>query len=124
MGVSPKKTRSDITPKSQPSKTAQRNEEYNRYKKYIRSKEFKKVKQVVEERDGHRCVTCGRTRNDGVTLSCHHRQYSHLYGGVEGGEPDDCVTLCSICHKAIHSAKKNYQHFSMKNPRNITSDKI
>lgn len=119
MGVSPKKTRSDITKKSQPSKAAQRNEEYNKYKKYIRSKEFKVVKKAVEERDGGQCVTCGRTRNDGVTLSCHHRVYAHLYGGVEGGEVGDCVTLCSICHRAIHAAKKNYQHFSMKNPRNL-----
>lgn len=121
MGVSPKKTRSDITPKSQPSKTAQRNEEYNRYKKYIRSKEFKAVKKIVEERDGGQCQTCGRTRQDGVTLSCHHRVYRHLYEGGEA-EAGDCITLCSICHRAIHSAKKNYQHFSMKNPRNITSE--
>lgn len=117
MGVSPKKTRSDITPKSQPSKAKERNEEYLKYQRYIRSKAFKEVKKYCEERDGGMCQVCGRTRQNGVTLTCHHRQYRHLYEGIPT-EAEDCITLCSICHRAIHSAKKNYEWFSMKNPRN------
>lgn len=124
MGVSPKKTRSDLTKKAQGEKKRQRDEEYLNYRRYIRSKQFKEVKKIVEERDGHKCMTCGRTRADGITLSCHHRCYAHLYEGGES-EAEDCITVCSICHRAIHSAKKNYQHFSMKNPRNRnTSDRM
>ena len=122
MGVAPKKTRSDITPKSQP-KSKQRNEEYLRYQRYIRSKQFKEVKKIVEERDGGECQVCGRTRQNGISLSCHHRVYRHLYEGGEA-EAGDCITLCSICHRAIHSARKNYQWFSMKNPRNQKTDPI
>ena len=123
MGAKPKKVRSDITEKSQPSKAKQRNEEYLKYQRYIRSKAFKEVKRIAEERDGHKCVVCGRTRQNGINLTCHHSQYRHLY---EGGETEaaDCVTLCSICHRAIHAAKKNYEWFSMKNPRNQTENNV
>ena len=114
MGAKPNKIRSDV--KTKP-KSVERDEAYKKYKSYIRSKAFKEVKKAVEERDGGECQVCGRTRQNGVTLSCHHRTYRHLYEGIPN-EVDDCITLCSICHKAIHSAKKNYLWFSMKNPRN------
>lgn len=119
MGVSPKKTRSDITPKSQPSKAKQKNEEYLKYKNYIRSKAFKEVKRAVEERDGHKCMTCGRTRADGAKLTCHHRTYEHLFEGGEL-EVNDCITLCQYCHKGIHSIRSNYQRFKNKNNEKTT----
>lgn len=100
-----------------PKKKEQRNQEYLKYKQYIRSKDFRKVKKFCEERDGGKCMVCGRTRKDGVNLTCHHRQYKHLYEGGSA-EADDCITLCSICSKAIHSCKKNYSWFSMNNNRN------
>lgn len=117
MGAKPQKTRSDITDKSQPTKAKERNEEYLKYRSYLKSKQFKEVKHIVEERDGHRCVVCRRTRQNGVSLTCHHTEYRHLYAGGET-EAADCVTLCTICHSAIHSAKKNYEWFSRNNPRN------
>ena len=108
MGAKPKKTRSDTVDKP---KAKQRNEEYLAYQRYIRSKAFKdNVKKVVEERDGHKCMTCGRTRADGVQLCCHHRTYEHLFANDET-EVGDCVTLCKICHKGIHSMRSNYQRF-------------
>ena len=114
MGAKPNKIRSDT--KTKP-KSVERDEAYKKYRNYIRSKAFKEVKRIVEERDGGECQVCGRTRQNGVTISCHHRQYRHLYAGGEV-EAADCITLCSICHKAIHSARKNYEWFSMNNERN------
>ena len=114
MGAKPQKIRSDV--KTKP-KSVERDEAYKKYRNYIRSKAFKEVKRICEERDGGMCQVCGRTRQNGVNLNCHHRQYLHLYCGGEE-EAKDCITVCSICHKAIHSAKKNYEWFSMKNPRN------
>ena len=113
MGRKPNTERSDITPKSQPSKAKQRNEEYLKYQRYVRSKAFKEVKRAVEERDGHKCMTCDRKRSDGVQLCCHHRTYEHLFEGGEN-EISDCITLCRICHKMIHSARSNYQRFRKK----------
>lgn len=113
--------RSDLSPKAQHSKNAERNKEYLKYKKYLKSKDFKAVKRMCEERDGGKCMVCGRMREDGINLTCHHRTYKHLY---EGGEVEagDCITLCSICHKAIHQIKKNYLWFSMNNNRNKPND--
>ena len=108
MGAKPKKTRSDTVNKP---KAKQRNEEYLAYQKYIRSKAFKdNVKKVVEERDGHKCMTCGRTRSEGAELCCHHRTYEHLFANDET-EVGDCITLCKICHKGVHSMRSNYQRF-------------
>lgn len=111
MGAKPNKTRSDTKEKS---KARQRNEEYLRYRSYIRSKAFKvNVKQVVEERDGHKCMTCGRTRSEGAHLTCHHRTYEHLFANDES-EVADCITLCQYCHKGVHSIRSNYQRFKKK----------
>ena len=117
MGVSPRKTRSDITPKSQPSKAKQKNEEYLKYRAYIRSKQFKEVKKIVEERCGGRCQFCDRSRADGVTLSVHHKTYKHLFQGGEI-EANDCILICSREHKLLHSMKCNYKWFSRNNERN------
>ena len=117
MGAKPKKERSDITPKSQPSKAKQRNEEYLKYQRYIRSKQFKEVKKIVEERDGGRCQFCDRSRADGVTLSVHHKTYKHLFQGGEL-EANDCILICSREHKLLHSMKCNYNWFSRNHIRN------
>lgn len=98
-------------------KAKERSKRYQAYQKYIRSKKFKIVKKAVEERDGYACAVCGRTRTDGVNLTCHHKTYAHLFSGGQE-EINDCVTLCTICHRAVHSAKKNYLWFAMENPRN------
>ena len=117
MGKKPNAERSDITPKSQPSKAKERNEEYLRYRAYIRSKKFGEVKKLVNERCGGRCVFCQRSREDGVTLATHHTTYKHLY---EGGEKEaaDCILICTREHKLLHSMKCNYKWFSKDHPRN------
>ena len=118
MGAKPNKTRSDTVDKP---KAKQRNEEYLAYQRYIRSKQFKEVKQLVWERDNGTCQFCGRKQSDGVTLSVHHRNYSHLFkGGQE--EANDCILICTREHKLLHSMKCNYSWFSRKNPRNQKID--
>lgn len=120
MGGKPNKERSDLTPKAQPNKTKQRNEEYNKYRNYLRSKQFKEVKKIVWERDNGECQFCARKQSDGVTLSVHHKCYRNLYKGGEE-EAADCILICSREHKALHSMKCNYQWFSRENPRNKTT---
>lgn len=106
-------TRSDTSSKP---KAKQRDERYLKYQKYIRSKKFKLVKKAVFERDGYKCMVCGRTKDE-ANLTCHHRVYSHLFQGGEL-EANDCLTLCQYCHKGIHSIRSNFKWFSMDNPRN------
>lgn len=110
-------TRGDLSEKAQKPKSKQRSERYKKYKAYIRSKKFKEVREIVLERDGHRCQFCNRGIEDGAVLSVHHRSYEHLF---EGGEVEaaDCITICSSDHLALHKVKRNYSWFSMDNPRN------
>lgn len=91
-----------------------RSKEYLEYQKYIRSKDFDEVKEIVKERDKF-CQCCGRTLEEienskSLHFNVHHRSYKNLFkGGQE--EASDCILLCSVCHKAIHSAKSNLRRF-------------
>lgn len=83
------------------------------HKKYIKSKQFKYVKEYVFERDGNACVVCGRKEN----LVCHHKHYKYL-GKANSDEIASCVTLCQSDHLAIHSRNPNKYWYSYKHPRN------
>lgn len=97
-------------------------ETYKKYQKYIKSKPFKELRDNVLERDGYRCRVCGRTLeeiadNKKITLQAHHNSYENL-GKCNGEEMNDLLTLCSVCHNAIHKAKSNLRRFTDKSPIN------
>ena len=117
MGKKPNAERSDLEKGQPKTKAKERNEEYLKYRSYIRSKQFKEVKKLVWERDGGCCQFCNRKQSDGVTLSVHHKSYRHLFQGGEA-EANDCILICSREHKVLHSMKCNYRWFSRNNPRN------
>lgn len=108
--VKDEKNKNDIRKKS---KRKEKSEEQRKYEKYIRSKEFRKVRDAVRERDKC-CQCCGRTPEEvegtKITMTTHHRTYRHLF---ENGEQEiaDCILLCSVCHRAIHAAKSNLRRF-------------
>lgn len=85
------------------------------HKKYIKTKKFEKVKQAVFERDGHKCVICGRTDS----LVCHHTNYRHLGQGNQA-EIDDCITICQLEHVCLHRQAFNMNWYSVAHPRNDT----
>jgi 5-methylcytosine-specific restriction endonuclease McrA len=91
-----------------------RSEEYLKYQRYIRSKEFKAIREQVLLRDNYHCQTCNWCVEEGGnrSLSVHHKRYDNLY--EEQDHLEDLITLCSVCHKAIHSAVSNYQRFNKK----------
>lgn len=88
-------------------------ESYEKYQAYLKSQEWKDVRQVVLDRDHHRCRCCGRTE-DKETLSVHHSSYRVLYHELEGDNTDWLITLCRICHRGVHSAKSNLGRFKGK----------
>lgn len=92
------------------SKTPEEIEKYKVYQKYIKSKEFKEIKQLVLERDGYKCKVCSAT-NEERTLVCHHNSYLNLYN--ERDHLEDLITLCSTDHYAIHSKPMNYKRFKL-----------
>lgn len=57
------------------------------------------LRKTVFERDGYRCVLCGREYGPGVLLTAHH-----LVAKIEGGsdtDPENFVTLCHRDHATI-----------------------
>jgi len=107
----------DVKPKS---KRKQKSEEYLKYQRYIKSKEFDEVRKIVFERDNHQCQFCNWTPDDYQadlksthrSLSCHHRTYEHLYD--EKNNLNDCITICSVCHSNLHRAPSNFIRFKNK----------
>ena len=112
--------RSDLSPKAvKPSsaKSKQRSAEYLKYKHYIASKEFKVVRDACFARDNYRCACCGWSEQEKDpnlkstmrNLTCHHKTYVHLYHELD--HLDDVVTLCNVCHCAIHKSPSNFKRF-------------
>ena len=56
------------------------------------------VRQYVLFRDGYKCKCCGR-HGDGVKLHVHHKESRQTGGDA----PDNLITLCEDCHKALHA---------------------
>lgn len=56
------------------------------------------VRQYVLFRDGYRCQCCGKY-GDGVKLHVHHKESRQTGGNA----PNNLITLCEDCHKALHA---------------------
>lgn len=61
-----------------------------------RGKVSKRVRWLIFERDGHRCVYCGAEPGDGVKLTIDHR-IPAIDGGTD--EPDNLATACWDCNQ-------------------------
>ena len=67
----------------------------NKYKRYLRSKKWRKKKKECIEFYGEFCFMCGKYSK---RLQIHHLSYSNI-----GNESmSDLMALCSRCHKLIH----------------------
>jgi len=56
----------------------------------------KRVRWLIFERDGHRCVYCGNGPDDGSKLTIDHR-VSVIDGGTD--DPDNLATACWDCNQ-------------------------
>lgn len=114
-------TRSDTSEKSQKSKTQLKNERARIYQRYLRSKQFKEVREIVRERQNNICPLCGEEFTEDNPGVCHHKNYRWAgYGGEK--EADCCVMIHSWEHQAIHRHKKSFALYSDDNDRNKPSD--
>lgn len=99
-----------------PSKRKRRSEKYLAYQKHIRSKEFRRVREIVIERD-RCCQFCGRTQEelgDKLFFNVHHlpEGYLHLNDPPEV-EAQYCRLFCSACHRYAHKAPSNIRRFGL-----------
>ena len=115
------KNKDDLSPKAVKKPSNKPNDPiYKEYQKWLRSKQFKGLRDRMLERDGYACRCCGRTLeeiadNPKISLQAHHRSYRYVGLGDER-ELGDLITLCSVCHRATHSAKSNLRRFTDKSP--------
>lgn len=109
--------RSDTSKKATPSKNKLKMERQRQYTKYLRSKQFKEVKDIVYARQGGICPICGELIDADHPGSAHHRSYK--YAGMGGEiEAQDVVYIHSEEHISIHRNKKSYSKYSVLNDRN------
>lgn len=66
------------------------------YHEYLKSYQWKTIRETVKNRDGYRCRVC----NSGLNLTVHHRSYEHI--GNEKRHMSDLITLCDRCHATFH----------------------
>jgi len=62
-----------------------------------------RLRALIMERDNNRCVICGRSAKDGITL-----EVDHIKEWTDGGKTtyDNGQTLCSECNKGKHHMKQ------------------
>ena len=89
--------------------------EFENYKEFLKTEEWKQIAQMVKERDGHKCVICGSTEN----LNAHHI-------GYDGDclDENDIVTLCNRCHECLHDGIKTMREAVSSGVYQMLSDKL
>ena len=89
--------------------------EFENYKEFLKTEEWKQIAQMVKERDGQKCVICGSTEN----LNAHHI-------GYDGDRMDenDIVTLCNRCHECLHDGIKTMSEAVSSGVYQMLSDKL
>lgn len=70
------------------------------YPKYLQSTLWRKIREWVIQRDKFCCVICLRSQHGRFDeFDIHHRDYALLT--LEGGNPEQLITLCRKCHKRV-----------------------
>ena len=89
--------------------------EFDNYKEFLKTDEWKQIAQMVKERDGHKCVICGSTEN----LNAHHI-------GYDGDclDENDIVTLCNRCHECLHDGIETMREAVSSGVYQMLSDKL
>ena len=68
----------------------------SRHHQTLSGPRWEATRRAVLDRDGHRCLLCGRPG----LLEVHHR--IELQAGGSPYDPDNCVTWCRSCHIDHH----------------------
>ncbi|MGL5713601.1 MAG: HNH endonuclease [Paraclostridium sp.] len=79
----------------------------NKYKEYLKSDEWKRIKKLVLERDNNKCILCDSEDN----LHIHHKTYQNIFKEID--HMDDLITLCSKCHTKEHKLKPTVSNIKL-----------
>lgn len=87
------------------------------YSDYLRSECWHELRERAKARDGYRCRICNKSN---TKLAVHHRVYSR---SNRGNELDDLTTVCTRCHKVIHTHIIKVAELSSKTKEDKTKKK-
>lgn len=62
-----------------------------------------KAKLIAKERDGYKCLWCGRTKEAGWQIQASHIKGEGAYPNLSYN-PRNIKALCAVCHRRWHSA--------------------
>ena len=72
----------------------------NRYRSYLKSSEWAKIKIYLFESRGKKCERCGSKKR----IQVHHKTYERIFNE----DPSDLELLCELCHEKEHGiTRKN-----------------
>ena len=73
------------------------------YRKFLKSPEWKAIRERVFERDKYTCQACGGRGRPGNVLVAHHRAYGRF---LHKQKMEDLITICQSCHLVWHESHK------------------
>ena len=75
---------------------------FNKFNKHLRSAGWKRICEIILNRDHHRCTRCGEKDN----INCYHIRYDKEVLFNEAQHMDKLTTLCRDCYKETHFQMK------------------
>ena len=81
---------------------------FNKFTKYLRSPKWKRICEIILNRDHHRCTRC----DEKVNINCYHIHYDKEVLFNEAQHLDKLTTLCRECYKETHSPIKGNTSFN------------
>ena len=72
--------------------------------------DYYNVRQYILHRDGYTCQCCGKQQKEDTRFHIHHTETRKTGGNA----PDNLITLCDKCHKALHEGKIKLPETAMK----------
>lgn len=81
---------------------------YNKFTKYQRSPKWKRICEIILDRDNHTCTLCGSTNN----VNCYHSYYDKEVLFNETQHLDKLITLCRDCYKKTHFPIKGNTNYN------------
>ena len=72
---------------------------WKKYGEYLKTKQWRELRETVFKRDGYKCLLCGDKAN-----TCHHLSYG-FFTKFGDSKRLECVSLCKQCHEKVHDKK-------------------
>ena len=75
----------------------------DRYRQYLKSSQWKEIRQTRIREDGAKCRMCGGS----INLQVHHTSYEDFNKFGCDKDTNHLVTLCQRCHRDVHNFPKD-----------------